>query len=141
MEHENEIEIEKRTQELRRMAEAGIYLRTLRKKIGLSLSKLSKELNSSVQYLSELERGVKTPSDDFIQRLAEYYQVDVDDLFAKYGKISVEAQRELEAHPHVARLFAEIRRIPNITDDIKQEMYDEVIQVMNKRIREGENDK
>lgn len=58
----------------------GEELRKLRRYRGLTLSQVSEQTNLSVSFLSDVERGKTNPSLDTLQKLAEFYQVAVNDI-------------------------------------------------------------
>jgi transcriptional regulator with XRE-family HTH domain len=59
----------------------GQKLHDLRKNAGLSLAEVGKAVDLSHNYLSEIERGKKEPSRETIRDLAEFYNIDEDELF------------------------------------------------------------
>lgn len=71
------------------LVQAGLKLKELRAKTGLSIHKVAKAMHLSSSYLSDIERGVvKEPSDVVLETIAEYYNVDKSELFSMYGKLA-----------------------------------------------------
>lgn len=58
----------------------GESLRNIRLQKGKTLKQLSEETNISFQNLSRWERGEVLPSIDFCLKLADYYQISIDEL-------------------------------------------------------------
>lgn len=63
---------------------AGDYLRELRKRKGLSLLKVAREIGVSGNYISLIERGKRQPSMLVIHSLADFYNVDPQDICILY---------------------------------------------------------
>jgi transcriptional regulator with XRE-family HTH domain len=64
------------------------YLRRLRSAKGASLREVAEKTTISNAYLSQLERGkAKRPSPDKIHSLADYYDVNYEDLMRAAGYI------------------------------------------------------
>jgi transcriptional regulator with XRE-family HTH domain len=63
------------------MKRFGEKLRTLRKRHGLSIRKLTREFGySSHSYISRIETGKTKPSIEFIIKIADRFGVSVDQL-------------------------------------------------------------
>lgn len=67
----------------------GETIRDLRMKKGLSVRALAELANVNYVFLSKLERGLETPSEDLIRRLAASldYNGDLNELVAMFGKV------------------------------------------------------
>lgn len=65
----------------------GKRLRQLRRQKDLTQEKLAQEADISVEFLSNLERGVNAPSFETLERLATALEVSVQDLFNFNAKI------------------------------------------------------
>ena len=113
--------------------EAGRYLKSLRG--DRPLTEVCKKLEVSTAYLSEVERG-KMPSDRFLSVAAKVYGVNEDDLFFRWGKIPILAQKEIKANPEILSTFAEIGRNKRLTDEQKQKFYDSVARLYRNLKRE-----
>ncbi|MBC9786509.1 helix-turn-helix transcriptional regulator [Heliobacterium chlorum] len=123
-------------EQLIRLSEVGSYLRSLREEKGITLNELGESLKVSVPYLSELERGFKMPSDKLIFELAHFFQLDIEDLFNRFGKVSATAADELEQNPNLQKTVAQIARDKRLTEDQKQALYDEFFNVYHTFLRE-----
>jgi transcriptional regulator with XRE-family HTH domain len=84
----------------------------------------------SFQYLSEIEKGNKTPTDLLLHQLAEVFKLDLKaevELFHRYGKIPLLVKEELEEEPAVQLALAELRMLTTsgkITQKQRQDLYD-----------------
>lgn len=60
---------------------AGLRIRYLRKKKGLSLQQMADHIGRSVGFISQIERGISTPGSDDIEAIAGLLNIDVQSLF------------------------------------------------------------
>lgn len=65
----------------------GSLLKKLRNEKGYSIKNLSPKLNVNYSYLSKLENGHSTPSENFIERVAVFLNYDKDELMIRAGKV------------------------------------------------------
>jgi transcriptional regulator with XRE-family HTH domain len=119
----NDVNLEEEIEEEQHLREfqAGKYLRKLRG--NRSLADVVKYLDISTNYLSEVERG-KMPSDHFLSQAAEFYEVDGDDLFFRWGKIPILAAATIRDNKQLMTTLADISRHKDFTDEQKQRLYD-----------------
>ena len=61
----------------------GEYLKETRLLHNKTLKQLSQETNISFQNLSRWERGEVLPNIDFCVKLADYYQISLDELIGR----------------------------------------------------------
>ncbi len=85
--------------------EFGDILRDLRTKAGLGIKKLGPELDVTYSYISKLENNELRPSEEFIQRVSEYFGYDNDRLLLAAGKVPTEVLEILRDHPEEAVAF------------------------------------
>lgn len=88
------------------MNDLAAYLRTIRKRRGLSLKKVERAAGVSNAYLSQLERGRRNPPHpEILKRLAKVYEVAVTDLLSAAGYLEEEKgsrrQKIEQAYEHV----------------------------------------
>jgi len=71
------------------MEAGGEVIRSLRMAKGLSLKELGEIADVNYVFLSKLERGLESPSEELVRTLAEKleYTGDIDELVAKFGKV------------------------------------------------------
>jgi transcriptional regulator with XRE-family HTH domain len=118
--------LEEKMEEARRLVEFGHYLQEMRQEKEESLAVVGEALNVSSNYLSELERGKKMPSDVMIRDIAEYFKVEESILFNKLGKIPLLALEELEENEDLQKTLIEIKRNKKLTEDQKGELYERI---------------
>jgi transcriptional regulator with XRE-family HTH domain len=87
----------------------GHLLRQLRDESGTGIKTLAPELGVSYTYLSKLENGVAAPSDQFIERVAKYFDYDHDRLLLSAGKVPEEILKILRENPDTALQFLKDR--------------------------------
>lgn len=82
--------------------ELGRYLRRLRNRKEKSLKGAAPEIGVSHAYLSKLETGAQSPSDELLERLAAYYEADADVLAILAGRIPDDVLAALQGDPEEA---------------------------------------
>ncbi len=87
----------------------GKVLRQLRDETGTGIKKLAPELGVSYTYLSKLENGVTIPSEDFVGRVAKYFNYDKDRLLLAAGRVPQEILDILRDNPDEAVHFLKER--------------------------------
>jgi transcriptional regulator with XRE-family HTH domain len=116
----------------------GTYIRTLRKRRGLTLKQVEQAAKVSNAYISQFERGLRNPPHpDILNRLAKVYGVPVRELLIEAGFLKEEsdAQRKREqierAYNHVINdpSFEQGTRLKGaqVTSEVKRfivEMYE-----------------
>jgi transcriptional regulator with XRE-family HTH domain len=90
-------------------AELGEYLKELRAYKGMSTRAVGEELNISSNYVSEIERGIKAPSDHTIREFAELYSVDEAILFDKLKRVPLKATELLESQNKLQMMLSEMK--------------------------------
>jgi transcriptional regulator with XRE-family HTH domain len=81
----------------------GPRLRQLREGLGLSLRDVANDTGISSGHLSLIENGrVRAPSPSVLQRLADRYGADAQDLLVLAGYIKLEAEQVRRSHARVA---------------------------------------
>ena len=85
--------------------EFGEILRSLRTGVGLGIKKLAPELGVNYTYLSKLENREARPSEDFVRRVARYFNYDEDQLLMAAGRIPEEVLAILRENPEDAIEF------------------------------------
>lgn len=107
---------------------AGEKLRELRKEKNLSVHKVGRQLGVSGNYISLIERGKTLPGESMLIGLAEFYDIDKQELFDMYGRI------ESEQVPNIIALPSSIRKTLNqISKDktLSNDEIDEAIQALH----------
>ena len=66
----------------------GAFIRSQRTSAQLSLRKLARMADVSDPYLSQIERGLRKPSADILQRLAEALRISAESLYYQAGMLS-----------------------------------------------------
>lgn len=96
----------------------GEFLRHHRESCKLSMAVVSKRIGITDTRLSHLENDqTKEPSPIFLKALAQVYQIDVFELFCRYGYIDEHQHESLTAFKRTEFLTAdEIKRIQEQID-------------------------
>lgn len=94
-----------------RWTDLGGFIREQRRLTRLSLRKLSELAGISNPYLSQIERGLRRPSAEILQRIARALQISSETLYVRAGI--------LEERTDGAHLCSEIRRDPYLSEEQK----------------------
>lgn len=99
-------------------------IRDIRLKKGLTLEELGDKINFNYSNLSKIERGVRTPTLELLEKLAEFYDVPLSYFFGEEAKIP----DELKKYGVEWITFVEEMTEKNITpDEIKA-----IMEILNK---------
>jgi len=77
-------------------------LKSLRKGKGIGIKPLAEELSVNYTYLSKIENDKANPSKETIKRIANYFNVNVDELMILADKIPDDIERILRENPKEA---------------------------------------
>jgi len=114
-----------------RQIRGGEYLSALRNERNLTQRTVAARLAISFQYLSEIEKAKKSPSDLLIRELAEIYELDIEgevDLYHRYGRIPLPTMEELKEQESTHLVLAQLGQLVKtgkMTDEQRQEFYTE----------------
>jgi transcriptional regulator with XRE-family HTH domain len=83
-----------------RWNDLGSFIRDQRRQAELSVRKLSERAGVSNPYLSQVERGLRRPSAEILQRLAKALEISAETLYVRAGILDepVSADGDLVAH-------------------------------------------
>jgi transcriptional regulator with XRE-family HTH domain len=96
----------------RGVGDIGGYIRAQRENAKVSLRQLARTAGVSNPYLSQIERGLRTPSAEILQQIARALEISSETLYIRAGI--------LEEREGGSDLIGEIRRDPHITEDQKK---------------------
>ncbi len=97
-----------------RWAELGEFIRDRRTQAELSLRRLSELSGISNPYLSQIERGLRRPSAEILQQLANALSISAESLYVQAGM--------LEPRADETDVVSAIRDDPRLSDDQKQSL-------------------
>lgn len=84
-----------------RLRDLGAFIRDQRRNARLSLRSLSERTGISNPYLSQIERGLRKPSADILQRVARALRISAETLYVQAGMLEPrESEEDLEAAIH-----------------------------------------
>lgn len=101
-------------------------LKDLRREKGLSTVDVAKALGVTPNYISEIERALKIPSDQLIIKLSNYFCIDCNELFYQFGKEPLSARKEFEGNKALHSLLIEIGSNNKLSDEEKEKIYDQL---------------
>lgn len=91
------------------MEEFGGVLKDLRGKAGIGIKRLAPELGISYSYLSKLESNQVRPSEDLVERVADYFHYDRNRLLLSADKVPLDVIEILRENPDEAIAFLKKR--------------------------------
>lgn len=94
-----------------RLNNLGDFIRDQRTSAELSLRKLADRAGVSNPYLSQVERGLRRPSAEILQRIAKALEISSETLYVQAGILDAPGDSNLVDH---------IRRDPSLTEDQKR---------------------
>ena len=94
----------------------GAYVRQERERREIGLREMAKKIGVSPTYLSKVERDEFPPAaEDKVRKIAEIFDIDVDELLALAGKVSSDLTEIIREHPR--ELGALLRTTRGMTAD------------------------
>jgi transcriptional regulator with XRE-family HTH domain len=99
-----------------RLRELGTFIRDQRTTAEMSIRRLADLADVSNPYLGQIERGVKKPSAEVLNRIARALHVSAETLYVQAGI--------LERDDDVPDLEAAVRAQPDLTLDQKRALLD-----------------
>jgi len=109
-----------------RWNDLGEFIRDQRRSGQLSLRKLSELAGISNPYLSQVERGLRRPSADILQRIAKALEISSETLYVRAGILDEPDADDLVAHIRRDRWLSEDqkRTLVHIYDSFRSESID-----------------
>ena len=99
-----------------RLRDLGSFIRDRRRDARLSLRKMSELAGISNPYLSQIERGLRKPSAEILQQIANALRISAESLYVRAGF--------LEQRDDAPNLEAEIQRDPTLSERQKQALLE-----------------
>ena len=88
----------------------GIYVRTKREEVGMTLTEFARQLEISPAYWSRIETGRENPpKDELIKKAATILGLSEDELFIEASRLPPDMQEEVA---EVVRLYRSINKKP-----------------------------
>jgi transcriptional regulator with XRE-family HTH domain len=97
----------------KRLGDLGAFIRDRRRDARLSLRKMSELAGISNPYLSQIERGLRKPSAEILQQIANALRISAETLYVRAGFLE---QRDGDGPD----LEHEIRRDPTLSERQKE---------------------
>jgi transcriptional regulator with XRE-family HTH domain len=95
------------------LVDLGAFIRSQREIARMSVRKLADVAGVSNPYLSQIERGIRRPSADILQQLAEALRISVESLYVRAGILK-------PSKTHQPTVAEAIERDPVLSPDQKQ---------------------
>ena len=108
--------------------EFGNYIKELRFKQGLTLMQVAERLDVSINYVSQLERGLRTATNKLISEFARIYHVDEDELYRVAGKIPLSTLEEMRKSPSLQKAFSYLKKT-KVSEEKRKKLEQELLGV------------
>ncbi len=92
--------------------DVGAFIRSQRERAEMSIRKLAELADVSNPYLSQVERGLRNPSADILQQVANALRISVESLYVRAGILPDEERS-------VSTVSEAIEHDPDLTDEQK----------------------
>jgi len=92
--------------------DVGAFIRSQRERAELSIRRLAELADVSNPYLSQVERGLRNPSADILQQVANALRISVESLYVRAGILPDEEYT-------VSTVSEAIEHDPDLTDEQK----------------------
>lgn len=92
-----------------RVRDLGAFIRDQRRSAQLSLRALAERAGISNPYLSQIERGLRRPSADILQRVADALRISAESLYVQAGMLE-ERRGSLDEYIRTAAELTETQR-------------------------------
>jgi transcriptional regulator with XRE-family HTH domain len=96
-----------------RVGDVGAFIRSQRELARMSVRKLADIAGVSNPYLSQIERGIRRPSADILQQLAQALRISVETLYVRAGILQ-------PGRTHELTVIEAIERDPVLSPEQKQ---------------------
>lgn len=93
--------------------DVGSFIRQRRELAHMSVRRLAELADVSNPYLSQIERGLRRPSAEILQQVADALKISVETLYVKAGFLS-------EDRHHASSVSEAVEADPRLTDDQKR---------------------
>lgn len=119
-----------------KLKEFGVFLRHLRMKKGASLSEVGEAAGMSHNFLSELERGKKEPSDETLRALAKFYNIDEDELFKILERVYLRTKEYIVQDPELQKILSELQKKYKDEPDKIRSVKDKILRLYTELLEE-----
>ncbi|MFC0301153.1 helix-turn-helix domain-containing protein [Virgibacillus soli] len=114
--------------------EFGRYIKEKRSKRGFTLSQVADRLEISINYVSQMERGVRKVTDDLVVSFAELYNVDLDELFWMSGKIPVGVRKLIMKDANLQNALSYIHKF-GLSSEKQERLTKEILEFIKTDIK------
>ncbi|MEG0152042.1 MAG: helix-turn-helix transcriptional regulator [Cellulosilyticaceae bacterium] len=119
--------------------QAGSKLRAIRKSTNLSVFKVGRAIGVSGSFISQIERGVRAPTDAILISLADLYAIPQSNLFDLYERLEVSELNALLSNPSLRKTFTQITADKNLSEEDVALIVKELQKVADKYLNPTED--
>lgn len=100
--------------------EIGEKIKKLRNRKGISMRELGDNLGVSHAHISKLESGINSPSVDLLEKLSDFFNIDLSYFFAKEDDDEILFERDLSLEHLKEKYNLEIDGKPATNEEIEE---------------------
>lgn len=104
----------------------GMELRLMRTERELSMKDVADVIGISENYMSNIERDKKIPSDLIIRKLANFYGIEEKYMFDRYGRIPLAIAEEIKDNELLNEVLYEISMNKRLSSEQKEKLYKDI---------------
>lgn len=104
----------------------GMELRLKRTELKLSMKEVADTIGISENYMSNIERDNKVPSDPVIRELAKYYSFEETYLFERFNRVPLVISEEIKNNKVLNETLYHISVNEDLSEDRKQKLYEDI---------------
>lgn len=119
--------------------QAGAKLRAIRKNTNLSVFKVGRAIGVSGSFISQIERGVRAPTDAVLISLADLYGVPKATLFDLYERLEDSELIALLSNPSLRKTFTQITTDKTLSEEDLTLIVQELQRVADKYLNPKED--
>lgn len=102
----------------------GMELRLKRIERHLKLIDVAEAIGISKNFMSEIERMKKMPSDEVIEKLADFFGFDKKYLYDRFDRIPSKVAEELRSNERISNILYEITHNDELSEEDKDKLYE-----------------
>lgn len=99
------------------VGDVGAFIRQQRESAKMSIRRLAEAAGVSNPYLSQIERGLRRPSAEILQQVADALRISVETLYVRAGLLRSDDERSIG-------VLEAIERDPHLTPEQKTALAD-----------------
>lgn len=117
----------------------GSYIRELRERRRLTLVQIAEKLKISTNYVSQLERNIRRPTDELIIGFSKLYNIDEDVLFQKSGQVPLRSRKVVSRNKNLQKSLSFIYK-SSLSKEKESEIMNEFVRIIAGSLNVNDDD-